>query len=90
MFYCQCCKKISKPTETMNKVVVETQKKAYEDPINHARKRTPMSFQEIVREIVVCNKCAGDTSLFKKVGNNLIATSDVKLISYVEARHANA
>jgi hypothetical protein len=90
MHYCQSCKKMSKPNETANKAVVETRKKVYNELPNNARRRTPMSFMEIVREIVICAKCAANTNLFKKVGNTLLATSDVQLISHVEAHRGNA
>jgi len=80
MHHCGFCHKQSKSGEAANKVVVETRKKVYNDPPNYERKRTPMSFREVVHEMIACAKCASDPGLVKKVGNTLVATADVELI----------
>lgn len=89
MHNCGLCGKTSQPGETANRVVMETRPKQYDVPINHGRRRNPLSFKEIVREILACGKCASDPSRVKKVGSTLVATSEFQFLTSTTARREN-
>lgn len=93
MHNCGLCGTSSKPGERAEHVVMTTRAKQYEEPTNSGRRRTVMSFKEIVREILVCTKCACDSSRVKKVGKILIGVGEFQFLTSVTSRgvnHANA
>jgi hypothetical protein len=60
MFYCQSCKKLSKPGEKPHRIVVEYRQKTYTKKIRDkgiTREVTVGHGNEIVREANVCQPC---------------------------------
>lgn len=86
MHTCGMCGQNSKPKETAIRVILETRPKTYDQPVNGARRRNPLSFREIVKEVVACAKCGTNPSIVKRVGNTVIALADLNL--FQGARHA--
>jgi hypothetical protein len=72
MIRCSFCKKNSKAGETTHKVVAEVRKRIYDVPTNNARKRTSLSFTEIVKEVVACTPCVTGGKDVQKVGDTLV------------------
>lgn len=88
MHNCGICGKSSKPKETAVRVVTETRPKTYEQPVNHSRRRNPLSFREVVREVLACGKCGNDVTIVKKIGNVDILIND--LILFQGVKHGTA
>jgi hypothetical protein len=72
MIRCSFCKKNSKAGETTHKIVVEVRKRTYEVPTNSIRKRTALSFTEVVKEVRACTPCVSGGEVIETVGNTLV------------------
>ena len=72
MTNCSYCKKPTKAGEPVNKVVVSIRNKNYEQPTNTNRRRTELSFTEIVKEVVACLTCANTSKDIQRVGSTLV------------------
>lgn len=101
MHNCGICGKTSQPGETSNRVVTDTRPKSYVGyfytdkdgrkqsvEVNNSRRRTLLSFKEIVSEVLACNSCATNPSKTKKIGNTLVSVDVFNLLQGVKHAHA--
>ncbi len=70
MQLCAYCQRSTKAGEPTNKVVVEIRPRTYDTVPSQVRRRTPLSFIEIVKEVVACNPCVERHA--KRLGNAII------------------